>query len=133
IKHGLDVKASNLCSEITLHSSRYYSFTCVLASLNLSLYDEWKDTDLVFTATVFLDCVASEFIERSKGIPGLEKARNFTMKGRALGLGAMGLHSYFQSKMISMESFEAHMINIQIFKDIKEKAEKATEWLAEQL
>src|SRR5690606_33586126 len=100
---------------------------------NLALYDEWKDTDLAFVATVFLDCVASEFIERSENIPGLEKARNFTIKGRALGLGAMGLHSYFQSKMIAMESFEAHMWNIQVFKQIREQAEKATKWLAQEL
>lgn len=79
-------KASNLCSEINLPADEEHSFTCVLSSMNVALYDEWKDTDAVFTATVFLDCVASEFIERAKGIAGLEKAVRFTEKARALGL-----------------------------------------------
>lgn len=120
-------------SEITLHSSDEYSFTCVLSSMNIAKYDEWKDTDAVFVATVFLDCIAEDFIKNSEGIPGLEKARNFTIKGRALGLGACGLHSYFQDKMIAYGSMEAHILNIKIFKQIREQAEQATAWMAKEL
>ena len=72
--HGLDIKAAQLCDEITLHSSEDYTYTCVLASMNALYFDDWKDTDAVFIATVFLDCVAQEFIERAKNIAGLEKA-----------------------------------------------------------
>ena len=70
---GLDVKASNLCTEITLHSSEDYTFSCVLSSMNASLYDEWKDTDAVFNATVFLDCVNQDLIEIGKQTKGMEK------------------------------------------------------------
>jgi len=131
-QHNLDVKASNLCSEIMLHSSKEYSFTCVLASMNLALWDEWKDTDAVFIATIFLDCVAQEFIERAKNIPGLEKAVAFTRKSRALGLGVCGFHSLLQSKMLAFEGLEAHLLNNEVFKRIREEAERATKWSAEQ-
>jgi ribonucleoside-diphosphate reductase alpha chain len=73
-------------SEIKLPSDENHTFTCVLSSMNIAKYDEWKDTDAVFTATVFLDCVASEFISKASHIKGLEKAVAFTKKARALGL-----------------------------------------------
>lgn len=119
------------CSEITLHSNKEHSFTCVLSSMNLAKYAEWKDTDAVFTATVFLDCVASEFIERSQGIHGLKKARAFTIKGRALGLGVCGFATYLQENMIPFESFEAHNWNNLVFKQIEEQSKAASVWLAE--
>lgn len=130
--HNLDIKAMQLCAEIVLHSSKDYTYTCVLASMNLIHYDEWKNTDAVFISTVFLDCVAQEFIERAKNIAGLEKAVAFTKKSRALGLGVCGLSSLYQSKMLAFEGLEAYMLNRQIFKHIREEAEKATAWIAEQ-
>lgn len=130
--HNLDIKAAQLCDEIVLHSSKDYTYTCVLASMNALHYDKWKKTDAVFVATVFLDCVAQEFIERAKNIQGLEKAVAFTKKSRALGLGVCGLHSLYQSKMFAFEGLEAHMLNRQLFKHIREEAEKATKWSAEQ-
>lgn len=106
-ENDLDIKASNLCTEIMLHSSEEYTFTCVLSSMNVSKLGEWDATDAVYWATIFLDCVAEEFIQKAKNIPGLEKAVAFTEKGRALGLGQCGLHTYLQSRMIPMESLEA--------------------------
>ena len=129
---GLDVKASNLCNEIRLFSDDNHTFTCVLSSLNLSYYDDWKHTDAVEVATVFLDCVAEEFIQRAKGIKGLEKAVRFTEKSRALGLGVCGFHTLLQKRMLPFGSFEAHMLNNEIFSLIKERAEKASTTLAEQ-
>lgn len=128
----LDVKSSQLCSEVFLHSSSEYTYTCILSSMNVYRYDEWKDTDAVFTATVFLDCICSEFIEQAKDIPELSKAIAFTEKGRALGLGQMGLFSLFQKKRISPESFEAHRLNIEIAKSIAEQSDKASEWMAKE-
>ncbi len=127
-EHGLKVKASNLCTEITLHSDEFHTFTCVLSSMNLSKYDEWKDTDAVQIATIFLDCVAEEFIKTN--VKGLDKAVRSTEKGRALGLGTLGFHTYLQQNMIDIESFEAHNLNQRIFKGIKEEALKASKWLA---
>lgn len=128
---NLDVKSPQLCNEILLHSGPQYTYTCVLASMNVERFDEWFGTDAVFTATVFLDAVCQEFIERAKNIPGLEKAVAFTKASRALGLGQCGLHSYFQKKMIAFESFEAHMLNNKIAKYIQDEAIKASEWLAQ--
>lgn len=129
---GVQVNASNLCTEITLYSNSEETFTCVLSSMNLAKYDEWKDTDAVFVATVFLDCVAQDFIEKGKKINGLEKAVRFTERNRALGLGALGFHTYLQQKMVPIESFEAHMINLELFQHIQEEAHRASVWMAEE-
>lgn len=128
---GLEVSASNLCTEITLFSDQEHTFTCVLSSMNLSKYDEWKHTDAVFVATVFLDCVASEFLRLAKGTSGFQSAVQFTENSRALGLGALGFHTYLQSRMVAIESFEAHMLNIEIFQHLHEEATRATRWMAE--
>ena len=127
---GLTVKASNLCSEIALHSDEDYTFACVLSSMNCSKYDEWKDTDAVFTATVFLDCVNQDLIEIGKSIPGLEKTVKFAEDSRALGLGLLGFHTYLQDNMIPFESFEAHLKNIEIFQYLDNETKKASEWMA---
>ena len=129
-EHGLSVKASNLCTEITLHSDEFHTFTCVLSSMNLSKYDEWADTDAVHNAIVFLDCVAEEFIKMGRGIKGLENAVRFTENGRALGLGTLGFHTYLQQNMIDIESFEAHNLNQNMFKIIQKQAKEASQWLA---
>ena len=128
---GLTINASNLCSEIALPSNENESFICCLASMNLELYDEWKDTDAVKTAIYFLDAVLSEFIEKTKDNYHLAPARNFAMRHRAVGLGVLGLHSYFQKNMIPFGSLTARMHNDIIFKNIKTKAMEASEELAE--
>lgn len=130
---GLKIKASNLCNEVMLHSDSDLIFTCILASMNDVRWDEWKDTDAPYWATVFLDCVASEFIERAKEIDGLEKAVRFTEKSRALGLGQCGLHTLFQSKMLPFESFEAHMLSQAIVTRIHAEATRATKDMAKVL
>ncbi|HLS54321.1 MAG TPA: ribonucleotide reductase N-terminal alpha domain-containing protein, partial [Tissierellaceae bacterium] len=127
---GLDIKASNLCTEIMLHSSPSLSFSCVLSSMNLYKWDEWKDTDAVFVATVFLDCVVSEFLNKSKGIRGLEKVRKFTQLGRAIGLGVLGFSSLLQKNKIPFESLEAMYLNNGIFRKLKEDSDEASKWLA---
>lgn len=127
------VKASNLCDEITLFCDQYHTFTCVLSSMNVAKYDEWKDTDAVFWATIFLDCVASEFIERAMLVPGLDKAVRFTINGRALGLGQCGFHTYLQDHMIAFEGFEAHMKNLEIASHIHKQALAASKDMAIEL
>lgn len=126
-----NISHSNLCSEICLPDSEEESFVCCLSSLNLALYDEWKDTDLVKLAIYFLDAVMSEYIEKTKGRFGLKESHNFAKRHRALGLGTLGLHSYYQSKMIPFEDPLNVARNIQIFKDIQIKALEASKELAE--
>lgn len=125
----LYIKFSQLCQEITLYADEDHSFTCVLASLNLANYDSWNPK-LTFIATVFLDCVASEFIERAKLIPEMEKAVRFTEKSRALGLGQMGLATLFQKRMIPFEGFEAHMLSNTIAENMQKESLEASQWLA---
>lgn len=130
---GLAIEAPQLCAEIMLHSSPEYTYTCVLSSMNVSRYDEWKDSNAVFEATVFLDCIAENFIDIAQHISGLEKAVAFTRKSRALGLGACGLHTYFQKNSIPFESLEAHLMNNIIFTKIKSESERASKYMAEYL
>ncbi|RRN76419.1 ribonucleotide-diphosphate reductase subunit alpha, partial [Pseudoxanthomonas sp. SGD-10] len=126
----MTIYASNLCSEIALPSSRDESFVCCLSSMNLELYDEWKDTGAVRLATFFLDAVMSEFIEKTEGNHYLQSANNFAKNHRALGLGVMGWHSYLQKNMIAFESLQAKQLTNTIFKDLQEKTLKASEELA---
>ena len=140
---NLTVNHSNLCSEITLPTNEDWSFVCCLSSINLLHYDEWKDTDAVETLIYFLDAVMSEFItkleemrdsgERDKEeiFNFMEKAYRFAKEHRALGMGTIGQHSYYQSKMIPFESMEATKLNARIYKNIQRKALKASQELAE--
>ena len=127
---NMRIYGSNLCSEIMLPSSEDESFICCLSSMNLELYDEWKDTEAVKLAIFFLDAVLQEFIEKTEGNYYLASANRFAKRHRALGLGVLGWHSYLQKNMIPFEGLEAKMLTSEIFKNIKEKADKATQDLA---
>ena len=128
--HGLDIKASNLCTEIMLHSSADYTYSCILASMNLIHWDIIKNSDSVFTATVFLDCLCQEFLENSKSVPGMDKVRAFTEKGRAIGLGAMGFHTYLQQNNIAYVGLEAQFLSHEMAKHINDESLRASQWLA---
>jgi ribonucleoside-diphosphate reductase alpha chain len=130
---GLYINNSQLCSEIMLHNSSDLTYTCVLSSMNGAKYNEWKDTDAVYWATLFLDCVAGEFIQRAKGIRGLEKAVKFTEKSRALGLGLCGIHTLFMQEGFPFESFDAHMLSQSISALIMKEATRATKDMAKEL
>ncbi|CAA9194589.1 ribonucleoside-diphosphate reductase subunit alpha [Flavobacterium collinsii] len=127
---NLRINASNLCSEIMLPSSIDESFICCLSSMNLELYEEWKDTEAVKLAIFFLDAVLQEFIEKTEGNYYLSAANRFAKRHRALGLGVLGWHSYLQKNMIPFEGMEAKMKTTEIFKHISDKADKATQDLA---
>jgi len=139
---GAKIYNSNLCSEIALHNSEEESFVCVLSSMNLLHYDEWKDTDAVEVMTYFLDAVVTEFltkiedlrdnetIEGKRAFLYLEKAYNFAKRQRALGLGVLGWHSLLQSKGLAFDTKETAKLNVEVFKLIKEKSYLASEGLA---
>src|SRR5574344_93288 len=131
---------SNLCSEIALPDNEDWSFVCNLSSMNVLHFDEWKNTDAVETMIWFLDAVMTDFItkleqlreENLSAFHFMEKAYNFAVANRALGLGVLGWHSLLQSKMTPFESTPASLLNEQIFKTIKEKATIATKELAKE-
>ena len=128
---GLKIHASNLCSEIALHSNPDESFVCNLSSLNLVEYDEWKDTDAPETLTMFLDAVMTEFIQKCKKISFMDAPALFASKQRALGIGVLGWHSLLQSKGIAFESMQAKYLNSEIHKLISEKTKQASRQMAE--
>lgn len=99
------------CTEIALPASEELTFSCVLSSLNLAKWDEF-DEDTIFWSLVFLDCVCSHSLIQMQTTPGLEKIARFTEKYRALGLGALGFHTYLQSKMIPIDSLQASFENM---------------------
>ncbi|KAF6620593.1 ribonucleoside-diphosphate reductase subunit alpha [Paenibacillus sp. EKM102P] len=139
---GLKIYASNLCSEVMLPSNDEWSFVCNLSSMNILHYDEWKDTDAVETMVFFLDAVMTDFIKKLEKMRDsesreenlafyfMEKTYNFAKANRALGVGALGWHSYLQSKMIPFESLEAAKLNSRIFSLIQKRSHEASRELA---
>ena len=119
---GHKIYASNMCSEIMLPSSDEWSFVCCLSSMNLALYDKWKNTDAVETLTYFLDAVMQDFIDKLEIFKNSEeredrdryefmkRAYKFAKENRALGLGSLGWHSLLQSRMLPFESEEAKYV-----------------------
>lgn len=132
IYKDLDLKIthSNLCCEISLPDSTDESFVCCLSSMNLELYDEWKDTNAVYYAIYFLDAVMSEFIEKTEDNYYLKNSHNFAKRHRALGLGVLGYHSYFQKHNISFNAPETKVITQEIFGYLRREALRATKALS---
>src|SRR6056300_370779 len=129
-QNSLKVFMTNICSEITLHTDESHSFVCCLSSLNLSKYDEWKHTDLIYTATWFLDGVLEEFLQRAKNMRGFENSVRSAEKGRALGLGVLGWHTYLQQKGIPFDSLPAQFETRKIFSQMKIESERASRDMA---
>jgi ribonucleoside-diphosphate reductase alpha chain len=132
-QNGLKVFMTNICSEIVLHTDESHSFVCCLSSLNLAKYDEWKDTDLIYTSTWFLDGVLSEFIQKAKNMKGFENSVRAAEKGRALGLGVLGWHTYLQQRGIPFEGMTAQFETRKIFSQMKIESEQASRDMASEL
>jgi ribonucleoside-diphosphate reductase alpha chain len=128
--NNLDVSMTNICTEITLHTDEEHSFICCLSSLNLAKYDEWKDTDTVQLSVYFLDGVMQEFIDKTSGKESMVRTNNHAKKGRALGLGVMGWHTFLQQKELPFNSIASTAHTHNIFSKIKNDAEAASRQLA---
>lgn len=129
---GKYIHASNLCSETCISSSEDESFVCVLSSLNLLHYEEWKNTNLIEVMMYFLDSVTTEYINKTINLPFMQHAHNFAKRQRAVGLGVLGWHSLLQERMIPFESMDAKYLNTEIFKLINEKSLEASKKIAEE-
>ena len=130
--NNLNVSMTNICTEITLHTDEEHSFICCLSSLNLAKYDEWKDTDVVETSVKFLDGVMQEFIDKSNGKDSMIRTHRHALKGRALGLGVMGWHSFLQKKGLPFNSIASTAWTHTLFSDIRQKAEATSRELAKE-
>jgi len=128
--NNLNVSMTNICTEITLHTDEEHSFICCLSSLNLAKYDEWKDTDLVETSVYFLDGVMEEFIQKTNGKESMIRSHRHAKKGRALGLGVMGWHTFLQQKNLPFNSIASTAWTHTIFSQIKTQAEAASRKMA---
>ncbi len=129
--NALKVHMTNICSEIVLHTDENHSFVCCLSSLNLAKYHEWKNSNLIYDSIWFLDGVLEEFIQKAKNRRGFENAVRSAEKGRALGLGVVGWHTYLQQKGIPFEGLLAQYETRRIFSQIKIESERASMALAE--
>jgi ribonucleoside-diphosphate reductase alpha chain len=133
---GLEVKTSNLCSEITLptgrdQNGRERTAVCCLCSLNLETWFEWSQHPTFIEDVMrFLDNVLQDFIDRAP--PGMEKARYSAMRERSVGLGVMGFHSFLQALNVPWESVMAKVWNKRIFRHIRSQADAASYVLAEE-
>jgi ribonucleoside-diphosphate reductase alpha chain len=128
---GMTNKGSNLCNEVLPVILEDETFTCILSSLNALYMDDWDSCNTIFNSFVFLHCVALNFIDIGKDIPGLDKAINYTRNHMSLGLGLLGFHSLLQSRGIAFESLDAQYLNSYIFKQLNSVTYNASKFLAE--
>ena len=133
---GLNVKTSNLCSEITLPTGldkegNDRTAVCCLSSLNLETFEEWKeDPNFIEDVMRFLDNVLSDFINRAPD--SFKDAKYAATRERSVGLGVMGFHSFLQKNSIPIESVMSKVWNNKIFKHIQTNVDLSSKKLAEE-
>ena len=129
---GLEVASSNICTEILLYTDPLHSFVCCLSSLNLARWDEWKDYKfengmiLPELSCWFLEGVLQEFIDRAKNMKFMDNTVRSAKKGRAIGIGALGWHTFLQQKNLPFLSIASTAYRKQISEFIYEGALKAS-------
>lgn len=133
VDKGMFVTQSNLCAEIALFCDEQHSFSCVLSSMNVAKYDEWKDTYAIQIAVVFLDAVISDMLIKAKQEQGFERVVAFTEKSRAIGLGVLGLSTYYQQNSWVYGGLESMMFNRQFFANMMSEALEASRFLAKEV
>jgi ribonucleoside-diphosphate reductase alpha chain len=135
-KLNLEVTMTNICSEIVLYTDPLHSFICCLSSLNLARFDEWKDyrfdngMSVPELTTWFLEGVLQEFIDRAKNLRFMENTVRSAQKGRAIGIGALGWHTFLQSKGIPFVGIQANAYTREIFGFIDSESLKASQNMA---
>lgn len=131
---GLEVKTSNLCSEITLptgidHLGQARTAVCCLSSLNLEHFQAWEGHPTFIEDVMrFLDNVLQDYIDNAPD--SMAKARYAAERERSVGLGVMGFHSFLQANRIPFESVMAKVWNTRMFKHIRAQADTASQVLA---
>ena len=131
-KHSLEVSMTNICSEITLYTDPLHSFICCLSSLNVARWEEWKEykfengMSLPELTCWFLEGVLQEFIDRAKNLKFMENTVRSAIKGRAIGVGVLGWHTFLQDKNIPFVGIQANAMTRKIFGFIQEEVLKAS-------
>jgi ribonucleoside-diphosphate reductase alpha chain len=131
-KHSLEVSMTNICSEITLYTDPLHSFICCLSSLNVARWEEWKEykfengMSLPELTCWFLEGVLQEFIDRAKNLKFMENTVRSAIKGRAIGVGVLGWHTFLQDNNIPFVGIQANAMTRKIFGFIQEEVLKAS-------
>lgn len=131
-KNNLHVSMTNICSEIALYTDELHSFICCLSSLNLARWEEWKDYTFENGMTLpeltcwFLEGVLQEFIDRAKNICFMENTYRSASKGRAIGIGVLGWHTFLQEKGIPFAGLQANSYTRIMSEFIEKEALKAS-------
>lgn len=137
-RQNLTIKTSNICNEIYLYTDKDHTFVCCLSSLNVARFDEWKNYRFSNGMTLpelsawFLEGILTEYITKARFQPGFEAAVRSAEKGRAIGIGVLGFHTYLQKNNIPMDSYEAMMKNAEIFRFIDSESKNASMDMAKQ-
>ena len=127
------VKHSNLCAEIALMNDENHTFTCVLSSMNVAKHNEWKDTKAIQIATMFLDAVIEDMLIKARNEEGFERVIAFTEKSRAIGLGVLGLSTYYQQESWVFGDFQTIQFNRSLFKRMSKETLEASQLLAREV
>ena len=123
-QQGLKINGSNLCTEIFLPTNADRTAVCCLSSVNLEYFDDWKDDErFIDDVMEFLDNVLQYFIDHAPD--SIARAKRSAERERSVGLGALGLHAYFQRKGIPFDSAMAKVNNRRMFAHIHEKCVQA--------
>jgi ribonucleoside-diphosphate reductase alpha chain len=133
VDRDMYVRHSNLCTEIALMSDKDHTFSCVLSSINMAKYDEWKDTYLVQIAAIFLDAVISDMLIKAKQEDGFERVVAFTEKSRAIGLGVLGLSTYYQKQNWVFGDLQSIMFNQKMMRHLDRETLIASKLLAKEV
>lgn len=130
---GFYVEHSNLCAEIALMSDQDHTFTCVLSSMNITRYNEWKDTYAIQISAIFLDAVIEDMLVKARQEPGFERVIAFTEKSRAIGLGVLGLSTYYQQEGWAFGDFQSINFNQRLFRQLDEQTLSASHLMAKEM
>lgn len=132
VDKGFWLDTSNICTEIVEYTDEFKEFLCVLLSVNLAQFRDWKNTDFIFDCNLALDCVITEYIEKAKHIGGHEKAVKFAEEHRSIGVGVYGFHTLLQQESIVFGSLESLALNDEIFEYLRFEGDRASRWMAKE-
>ncbi len=127
-----EVKSTNICTEVVTPHYDDKTFACIIASLNVSKWDEITD-QMIKDAYMFLDISVEEYIRLTEGVPFMEKAHKSAKEKRDIGLGTIGFHDYLQSKGAALGSLQSRSLNRQIFKRMRDLGEEVTKEMGEKI
>lgn len=120
------IRSSNLCSEISLHTSDKEIASCNLASLCLSKFvkvnpttrEKYFDYDYLGEVTRFVVRFMNNVIDRNYYPERIPEIKYANLKNRPLGIGIQGLANTYAKLELLFDSEEAREINNKIIQTV---------------